>query len=418
MCTTAQDIKVAEVKRIISTLAADDMEGRKTFTPGAEKAAVFIEQEYTKAQLQPFAGHKDFRQSFHHYEVKPEHQQLWINGHEEKAGDRVLVLSAASHLNWNQDSSLKSEQIKASDNFYEQLDKLQRGAKRNIIVWVDTSHHKEFINYSYGIQESGRHLDNSGGSNVIMVLKPATDTDIKTWAVKVDQQVIPLPLFNIIGMIPGTTKPEEYVIFSAHYDHLGITSPVAEDSIANGADDDASGITAIIMLASYYKKQPPPARTLLFIAFTGEEIGEYGSRYYANHSDPDKIVAMFNIDMLGKISRFGKNSIFITGWERSDFGQILKRNLRGSSFRVYPDPYPDQHLFYRADNASLAKQGVPAHTISTARIDTDTLYHNVRDEVKTLDLPNLTNIIKGIATSARSIVNGTDTPKRVDKKKV
>lgn len=406
----AQDIKQKEVTRIISTLAADDMQGRRTFTPGAEKAAVFIEQEFAKAKLLPFTGKADFRQTFYHYEVKPGVQQFSANGR--TYNDRVLVLGAASHINWNQNSDVDIIKLKAGDNFYGYT---SRHIQRNTIVWVDTTHSKEFISYNEAMQQNGRHLEDSGKS-LVLVLN--SDTALKTWELKADQQVSRLPMFNIIGMIPGTTKPEEYVIFSAHYDHLGIEKPVAGDSIANGADDDASGITAIITMADYYSKQPAPARTLLFIAFTGEEIGEHGSMYYAKHSDPDKIVAMFNIDMLGKASKFGKNSIFITGYERSDFGAILKRNVKSTAFRVYPDPYPSQHLFYRADNASLAKLGVPAHTISTARIDTDTLYHNVRDEVKTLDLPNLTNVIKGIILSARSIVNGTDTPKRVDKKKV
>lgn len=411
MCAAGQGIKQKEVTRIVSTLAADDMQGRKTFTPGIEKAAVFIENEFAKAQLSPVPGNAGFRQSFYHYEVKPGAQQLSVNG--QTYADRILVLSAASHLQWNQDSDVDIIRIKAADNFY---DYLHNRVKRNTIIWVDTTHSKEFLSYSQGIRLNGRHIQDSSGQSVILVLSP--DTTIKKWEIKADQQVTRLPLSNIVGMIRGTTKPEEYVIFSAHYDHLGIEAPVAGDSIANGADDDASGVTAIILMADYYKKQPPPARTLLFIAFTGEEVGGYGANYYAKHSDPDKIIAMFNIDMLGKPSKFGKNSIFITGYERSDFGDILNRNLQGSSFRVYPDPYPDQHLFYRADNAALAKLGVPAHTISTARIDTDTLYHNVRDEVKTLDLPNLTNVIKGIITSARSIVNGKDTPKRVDKKNV
>jgi len=417
MCTNAQDIKEKEVTRIITALAGDDMEGRRTFTAGAEKAASFIESEYAGAKLEPVPGNRGYRQVFSHYEVKPGVEGLKINGQSQEVGDRIMVLSTDKQIEWNEHTSLDTLSIKAADNFYEHLDKFVRGAKQNTLVWVDAAHTKEFTSYNEGIRQTARHVEDSGRS-VIMVLKRTTDKDIKTWSVRVTQDVQRLPLFNIVGMIRGTTRPEEYVIFSAHYDHLGITAPVAGDSIANGADDDASGVTAIISLAGYYQKQPRPVRSILFIAFTGEEIGEYGSKYYAKHCDPDKIIAMFNIDMLGKVSKFGKNSIFITGWNRSDFGEILKRNLKGSRFKVYADPYPDQHLFYRADNASLARVGVPAHTISTARIDTDTLYHNVRDEVKTLDLSNLTQIIKGIATSARSIINGTDTPTRVDKKKV
>lgn len=124
---------------------------------------------------------------------------------------------------------------------------------------------------------------------------------------------------------------------------------------------------------------------------------------------------MFNIEMIGKASKFGVNSAFITGFERSDFGKILQRNLAGTPFKFYPDPYPEQNLFYRSDNASLAKLGVPAHTISTDQIDTDQLYHTVKDEFSTLDVGNITSTIRAIALSSRSIVSGKDTPKRVGK---
>ena len=124
---------------------------------------------------------------------------------------------------------------------------------------------------------------------------------------------------------------------------------------------------------------------------------------------------MFNIEMIGKPSKWGQNSAFITGFERSDFGKILQKNLTGTTFNFYPDPYPDQNLFYRSDNASLARVGVPAHTISTDQIDIDKFYHTVGDEVSTLDMANITSTIRAIALSARTIVDGTDTPTRVPK---
>jgi len=203
------------------------------------------------------------------------------------------------------------------------------------------------------------------------------------------------------------------VIFSGHYDHLGILKPIQGDSIANGADDDASGTTAMITLAKYYKKVNDNARTLVFVAFTAEEIGEYGSQYFSKQMNPEQTVAMFNIEMIGKASKFGPNSAIITGYERSDFGQILQRNLAGTEFKFYPDPYIKENLFYRSDNASLAKVGVPAHTISTDQIDIDKLYHTVGDEYSTLDVANIVSTIKAIALSSRSIVSGKDTPTRV-----
>ncbi len=223
-------------------------------------------------------------------------------------------------------------------------------------------------------------------------------------------------LNNIIGILPGKSKKDEYVIFSAHYDHIGIIPTLGKDSIANGADDDASGVTAVIELAKYFSKKNDNERTLIFIAFTAEELGGIGSKHFTSEIDPEKVVAMFNIEMIGKHSKFGKNNAFITGYQYSDFGKILKKNLKGSDFKFYPDPYPDQNLFYRSDNASLAEVGVPAHTISSAQIDKDKLYHTVEDEIETLDVENIASIIKAIAISSQSIINGKDTPSRITKK--
>ena len=290
-------IKQDEVERIIKTLAADDMQGRATFTPGIEKAAQFIEGEFKKIGLEPLTGNADYRQ---------------------------------------QVTMVRSRQPEK-------------------------------------------------------------------------------PLFNVVGVIPGKTKPEEFVLFSAHYDHLGIIRPMQGDSIANGADDDASGVTAVIALADYFKKINNNARTLIFVAFTAEELGGFGSQHFSKQINPDKVVAMFNIEMIGKQSKFGANSAFITGFERSDFGDILQKSLKGTKFTFYPDPYPQQNLFYRSDNATLAKLGVPAHTISTDQIDIDKLYHTVKDEFSTLDVANITSTIKAIALSSRSIVSGEATPTRVPK---
>lgn len=92
----------------------------------------------------------------------------------------------------------------------------------------------------------------------------------------------------------------------------------------------------------------------------------------------------------------------------------MQHNLKGTPFTFYPDPYTEQNLFYRSDNATLAKKGVPAHTISTSKMDNEPNYHKPSDEVKTLNLSNMTAIIRAIALSAQSIVNGEDTPTRVD----
>lgn len=217
---------------------------------------------------------------------------------------------------------------------------------------------------------------------------------------------------NVIGILPGKSKPEEYVVFSAHYDHLGIENN-GNDRIYNGANDDASGTTSIIALAKYFKELNQNERTIVFVAFTGEEVGGFGAKFFSENIDCNKVVAMFNIEMIGTESKWGKNSAYITGFEKSDFGTILQKNLKNTNFNFNPDPYPEQQLFYRSDNARLAALGVPAHTISTSKMDVEPNYHKLSDEVSTLDLENMTEIIKAIAISSQSIIEGKDAPTRV-----
>lgn len=220
------------------------------------------------------------------------------------------------------------------------------------------------------------------------------------------------PANNVIGILLGKSKPEEFVIFSAHYDHLGVVKD-GEDKVYNGANDDASGTTAVIALAKYFKELNQNERTIIFVAFTGEEVGGFGSKFFSENIDSNKVIAMFNIEMIGTESKWGKNSAYITGFEKSDFGAILQKNLKGSNFNFNPDPYPSQQLFYRSDNARLAALGVPAHTISTSKMDSEANYHKLSDEVSTLDLDNMTEIVKSIAISSQTIINGQDTPTRV-----
>ena len=219
-----------------------------------------------------------------------------------------------------------------------------------------------------------------------------------------------------MGILPGKSLKNEYVIFSGHYDHLDINPKpgVNTDSIYNGANDDAAGTTAVMMLAQYFKKLNNNERTLIFVAFTAEEIGGFGSQYFSRQFNPEEVKAMFNIEMIGTESKWGTNSAYITGYEKTDMGKILQGNLSGTGFTFYPDLYTTQNLFYRSDNATLARLGVPAHTISTSKMDSEPNYHKVSDEIGTLDMNNMAMIIKAIALSSKGIISGKETPSRVD----
>jgi len=415
LCGFAQDVNKLidqdDVLRIIKTLSADDMQGRATFTPGIEKAAQFIEGEYKQAGLVPLTGNAGFRQNFSMIRSVQLKLQASINSTGIAADDICVV--AGKSFNWVNNPDVKVEAIGPEKDFRAAYAPYMH-SKKKVIVLVDPAFTAIFKRLRERLLQGNVSFNSDTGRAVVFIL--GKFDSVKSFEINYQANSKELPLFNIVGMIPGKTKPDEYVVFGGHYDHLGILKPVRGDSIANGADDDASGTTAVITLAKYYKKLNNNARTLIFVAFTAEEIGEYGSQYFATTVTPAKVMAMFNIEMIGKASKFGQNSAFITGYDRSDFGPILQKNLVGTTFKFYPDPYTSENLFYRSDNASLAELGVPAHTISTDQIDIDPYYHTVKDELSTLDVSNIASTIRAIALSSRSIVSGKDTPTRVAKK--
>ncbi|WP_207433888.1 M20/M25/M40 family metallo-hydrolase [Sabulibacter ruber] len=407
-----KDIQQKDVERIIRTLAADDMMGRKTFTPGVEKAADFISNEFKQIGLQPLAGDTDFKQEFKVFTLKPSKADIEINGSRLKP-EEFFFSTVHRKVEWEE----KAPQpifIGENDDFRQGINKARR-VEKDALVIIHPKHQEMFNRYAGYFKQSAPVTELGKGNTKIFVLSPLTQ--VTSFDIEIKNDVEELPLANVAGMIPGN-RTDEYIVFSGHYDHIGTMQPVAGDSIANGADDDASGTTAVITLAKHFKKQAKPERTLLFVAFTAEEIGGYGSQHFSQQLNPDEIVAMFNIEMIGKGSKFGPNSAYITGFEKSDFGTLLQQAVKGTPYSFHPDPYPSQNLFYRSDNATLARLGVPAHTISSVQIDKDKLYHSVDDEVESLDMAHMTNMIKAIAMGAKDFVQGKKTPKRVDKTQV
>ncbi|MDA9554719.1 M20/M25/M40 family metallo-hydrolase [Pelobium sp.] len=401
-------INKSDVSRIIKTLSADEMMGRSALKPNEiGKVANFISSEFKKAGLKYFKGATSYRQNFSISNVEPLSSSLMING-KSISKDAFFVSSAKQNLKMT--TLLQILKVEKGDNFSAKYRQAISG-KQDVLVCVDESFKANF-NRLKGFLGRGTMVapDQKATPSVVFLLSNEVPTSIN---LDFTNKITEIPMFNVVGVLPGKSKPNEYVVFSGHYDHLGVIKATNQDSIANGADDDASGTTAVIELAKYFAAKKNNQRTLIFVAFTAEEIGGYGSQYFSKQLDPAKTVAMFNIEMIGKESKFGKNNAFITGYERSDFGKILQKNLEGTSFKFYPDPYPEQNLFYRSDNATLARLGVPAHTISSDQIDTDKLYHSVDDEFESMDIGNITEIIKAIALSSTSIVNGADTPSRI-----
>lgn len=407
-----QIVELSFIERVLHGLASDEMRGRHAFTEDAERAADFIAQEFKDIGLKPYVK-DDYKQSFVMNKISRTDASVVLNNKVLEA-KKYLILGNDKALKWSQKSAIKTVQIAKGDDFATKFRAYANG-NENIIVVVDPTFSSfiERFNKIYGKDNVSAAGSISTPTRVFIVAEAVP----KIYEISYKNNIQPITMSNVVGIIPGNKLPNEYVVFSGHYDHIGIIAPEGQDSIANGADDDASGITAMISLAKYYKKQGNNARTLIFAAFTGEEVGMYGSKYFSNNINADSVIAMINIEMIGKDSKFGPNSLYITGYERSNLGTLMQENLKGSSFTFHADPYTAQNLFYRSDNAVLAALGVPAHTFSTSQIDKDTYYHTVKDEISTLDLENIKSSIEAIAIGAKGIVDGTQTPSRVEKLK-
>jgi hypothetical protein len=399
-------INAKEVSRIETVLASDKMEGRKTFTPSIDRAADFIASEFKKSGLNYFDGLNSYKQPFFVKKATIISASGNMNGKPVDA-ENIFALTTDSLLDVDENSGFTKVLITDTSNFFKAFALIKSNQK--YLVLVNPAHEKIFQR----LKNAGRQSFEDKAP-VVFVL---TNENPTNYHFEIKSKITSSSLSNVIGVLPGKSRKDEYVIFSAHYDHLGIGKPDATgDSIYNGANDDAAGTTAVIMLADYFSKLKNNERTLIFVTFTAEEIGGFGSQYFSKQIDPEKAIAMFNIEMIGTDSKWGNNSAYITGYEKSDFGKILQSNLEGSKFHFEPDPYPKQNLFYRSDNATLAALGVPAHTISTSKMDDEPNYHKQSDEISTLDMNNMAEIIKAIAISSQTIVSGKDTPTRVEKR--
>lgn len=405
----AQNVDIEETKRIINFLASDELKGRKAGSKEGAIASDFIAEEFKKLNLTYLEGLNSYFQSFELYQVNTVKESVKLNKTTFNS-PQFFTITDLEKYSEKKAKNLQIVSIKKEDNFREKFGEYYSSTTPILIV-VDTAHQEAFSGArNYFVSSPPKNELNEQHTSIWVL---SSETNVKKVKISIEQTVSKLTLRNVVGVLKGKSKPEEIVLFSAHYDHIGILPEIQGDSIANGADDDASGVTAMLQIAQHYAKKGNNERTVIFTAFDGEEAGLKGSTYYASKIDPEKYIANVNIEMIGKPSDRGIRKAYITGFDKSSLGKIFKANTIGKNFKFFPDPYVSFNLFMRSDNASFAKQGIPAHTISSDPIDFDSYYHTVNDEIETLDLKNMRETIKAIIIASESIISGKDTPSRV-----
>jgi hypothetical protein len=217
---------------------------------------------------------------------------------------------------------------------------------------------------------------------------------------------------NLLGVLPGSDPNlREHVLIVAHYDHIGSANDpvnacnaVGADSICNGADDDATGVVAVLLIARALQRDARPRRTIVFGAMTGEEVGLTGARWYADHPvrPLNEMIANLSIEMIGRPDSLagGPGKAWLTGYERSTLGDFLA----AQGIPLVADPRLDQNFFRRSDNYALALRGIVAHTVSSFNLHKD--YHQASDEASRADPQHMAAVIEATARAVRLLADG------------
>lgn len=202
--------------------------------------------------------------------------------------------------------------------------------------------------------------------------------------------------WNVIAALRGSDarRASQAILLSAHLDHVG-TRGSSGDVIFNGADDDASGVAAVMELARVLASGPRPARTIVFAWFGSEEAGGFGSRHFADHPPVPltSVVANLQFEMIGRPDpSVPPGVLWLTGYDRSTLGPHLARN----GAKIVADPHPAQNFFFRSDNIQFAYRGIVAHTVSSYGLHKD--YHTAADELAKIDFAHMTAAIRSMVT--------------------
>ncbi|MFL6300490.1 MAG: M20/M25/M40 family metallo-hydrolase [Terriglobales bacterium] len=215
---------------------------------------------------------------------------------------------------------------------------------------------------------------------------------------------------NVIGIVRGTDPKlkDQVILLSAHMDHMGVVPEEAlnGDAIFNGADDDASGVTAVLEMARSLANSKPN-RTIMFAFFGSEELGGYGAKYFLAHPPVPltSIVANLEFEMIGRSDpAVAPHTLWLTGFERSNLGPELAKH----GARLVQDPHPEAKFFMRSDNYTLAKQGVVAHTVSSFGLHKE--YHRPNDDIAHLDFDHMSDAIGSMIKPIRWLVDSDFTP--------
>lgn len=433
-------------------LASDEMRGRDTGSPEIAIAANYLAAHFKMWNLKMPPGFQDyFQQVGLQKRLPPNGLELSIGNEVYRLKEDLLLLKGKSFTQESEmvfvgygsaadfaASDIKGKIVVAfagttdSTNFFEaylkdsppkyQMTKEKGGVALIEILAQKSVPWQRIAGYfsasrisltSEGDESGVPHIwmKNSGSPGIAGLIQQKTGRGVLTVDAALPRVV---PGKNVVGVIEGTDPrlKEEFVVFSAHYDHIGVKKNESPDSIYNGARDNALGTTAILEVARFLS-QHPPKRSAVIVAFTAEEKGLLGSHWYSNHPAVPLKQTVFNLDCDGA-GYNDKTIANLIDLNRTTADELLKQGCSEFGLKLTGDPLPDQNLYERSDNYNFAVKGVPAVDFSPGvkSMDAELLkyYHQPPDEVASLDFDYLEKFFRAYVYSAWLIVNAPTRP--------
>ena len=449
--TPQQDNYKSETERHIRFLSSDKMKGRKTGTPEIDSAASYIASFLKEFDIQPITGSSNFFQTVR---LKTTHQPDSI---ELRIGDDNLSGSRQITLIQGNECMKKGEILYVDEGLEENMEDLD--VRDKIVISKFGYPNESLFDYLVKIDQKVDRIQMMGASALIEVVedKPNAwamvrrlfngsrfDLDLRdsygdfhhlwvfdsagilnslekeqiTAEIKVSGYQPEYTISNnILGVLPGRSKANEYVMLTAHYDHVGVGKAKVlpdgtRDSIFNGARDNAVGAVALMMAAKSLAADSPD-RSVIFLATTAEEEGILGSRWYVRNSPIPLIQTVFNVNIDG--AGYNDTSIAtLAGVDKTNVRDVIRTSCLKAGLEIYSDPEIDKQFYFRSDNAHFAIKGIPSITYSlgfkTFDEQLSKYYHKVIDEADDLDYRYLDTWIKGYVHTIRDLGNISERP--------
>jgi hypothetical protein len=442
----------AEVEMNMRFLASDELQGRRTGEQGNLVASRYIAEQFRVLGIKPVAGQSDYLQPVPFLIQKSAKEGVLIANNDTLRVGKEFVILGSSPMNltaevvfvgYGQAADYKTDvkgkivvaqvgtpesktpqEIFAASNDKRKI-ATEKGAALLIelftaqIPWNFAARYfgGEKTSLDNGLSDAVAHVWVNGQQKKYVDLFKSGATSAKFQTTGREQ--FSVKSHNVVGVIEGTdpTLKNEYVVVTAHFDHVGMgkkggNTYTAADSIFNGARDNAFGTVAVLTAAKTLSLKPTK-RSILLIAYTGEEVGLLGSKYYAEHPLVPLNQCVFNLNSDGA-GYADKALVSVIGLDRTNCKAEIEAGCKAFGLGVFGDPAPEQGLFDRSDNASLAAKGIPAPDFAPGFKSFDgeiaKYYHQAADNPESVDFDYLLKFCQSFAYTARLIANKSVRP--------